>query len=286
MKILHVGYSDTRGGGTIAMMRLHNALIKKNVDSKVLVAEKLTNDPNVIGPTKSIELIKNEIKIILARQKKFIYKNNSSYSHSLNFFNSNIVKKINKINPDVVNLHWINNELLSVKQIGKITQPVVWTFVDMWPMCGGEHYTDTIRYKEGYLKNNKDKTISGFDLDRWIWNKKKKYWGSGIKEVVCISEWLKNKVSDSELFKNTNISKINCNLDLNLWKPIEKNTARNILNLPLNKKIFLFVSTNGIEDRRKGFTFIDNALNNLLNHRGDFELLLLGKRAKLGKKKL
>jgi len=284
MKILHVGYSDTRGGAAIAMMRLHDALIKQKVDSKVLVAEKISNNTNVIGPTKSIELIISEIKKILVRQKKIIYKNNTSYSHSLNFFSSNIIKKINLINPDIVNLHWVNNELLSIKQIGKINKPIVWTFVDMWPMCGGEHYTDTQRYKDGYFSNNKERNIKGIDLDRWIWNKKKKNWRSKINKIICISDWLKKKASESELFKNTSIAKINCNLDLSIWKPIDKNIARNILDLPLNKKIFLFASTNGIRDRRKGFFFIDNALNNLSKHRDDFELLLLGDVGTLGKK--
>ena len=81
----------------------------------------------------------NEFKIKLARQKKFFYGFDGKYSHSLNIFNSNILAKINNINPDIVNLHWINNELISIKQISKIKQPIVWTF-DIWPMCGGEHY--------------------------------------------------------------------------------------------------------------------------------------------------
>ena len=42
MKILHLGYSDTLGGAAIAMMRLHNSMIKIGQDSKVLVGQKLT----------------------------------------------------------------------------------------------------------------------------------------------------------------------------------------------------------------------------------------------------
>ena len=65
MKILHVGYSDSKGGAAIAMMRLHKSLVDINVDSKVLVAQKITNDPDVIGPNKSLEIIVNDIKLIL-----------------------------------------------------------------------------------------------------------------------------------------------------------------------------------------------------------------------------
>ena len=44
MKILHLGYSDSLGGAAIAMMRLHNSMIKIGQDSKVLVGQKLSND--------------------------------------------------------------------------------------------------------------------------------------------------------------------------------------------------------------------------------------------------
>ena len=105
MKILHVGYSDTKGGANIAMMRLHHSLIKQKIDSKVLVVEKLSNDPNVLGPSRSLELIINDLKQILVRQKKYFFKNNEIYSHSVNFFKSSILKKINEIISDIVNLH-------------------------------------------------------------------------------------------------------------------------------------------------------------------------------------
>ena len=284
MKILHLGYSDTKGGAAISMMRLHKSLVDLNIDSKVLVAEKLSNDPNVIGPSKSSEVIASEIKKILIRQKKYIYKGNDLYSHSVNFFRSNIVKKINEINPDIINLHWVNNELLSINQIGEIKQPIVWTFVDMWPMCGGEHYTNTNRFKTGYNKDNKDNVKDKIDLDRWLWLKKKKNWSFKIRHIICISEWLKDSAAQSFLFKDSNISKINCHIDLKVWKPIEKKVARSILDLPNDKKFFLFVSTNGTKDLRKGFNFIDQSLNNLSKIDNNFELLILGNAKNLGKK--
>ena len=283
MKILHVGFSDTRGGAAVAMMRLHKSLIKLDIDSKVLVLEKLSNDPNVFGPNRSLEILANNLKQMLARQKKYFFKKNEPFSHSMNIFKSNIVKKINSINPDIVNLHWLNNELLSIDQINDIKKPIVYTFLDMWPMCGGEHYTNSNRYKEGYNKNNK--VLGGFDLNRWLWNKKKKKWKAKIKNIICISEWLKNKAKESYLFKDTNIYKINLNLDLSIWKPIEQKIARKILDLPQEKKLFLFVSTNGTNDKRKGFDFIDSALSNLCNHNDNFELIILGKESKLVKKK-
>ena len=83
------------------------------------------------------------------------------------------MSKINKINPDIINLHWINNELISIKDISKIKIPIVWTFNDMWPMCGGEHYSEDDRNKLGYDKVQKRSDENGFDINKFIWEQKK-----------------------------------------------------------------------------------------------------------------
>lgn len=277
MKILHIGYSDTLGGASIAMMRLHNSLLNSNVNSKVLVGQKLSKDENVIGPEKKSEKYINEFKIRLARQKKYIYKHDGKFSHSLNIFSSQILKKINKIKPDIVNLHWVNNELISIKQISKIEVPIIWTFNDMWPMCGGEHYSENNRYKLGYNKTIKTNEEEGIDLNRYLWNLKKKYWGNNIKLIVCISNWLKKKTEESKLFNNYKTEYVPCALDINKWVPINKDLARKELGLPSDKKILLFMSTNGTKDLRKGFVYIENYLNNSIQNKDNFLLLNVGK---------
>ena len=105
MKILHVGYSDLLGGAAISMSRLHEAMCNNGINSEVLVLRKLGNNPKVIGSKNKFEIFLNNIKIKIARQKKYFYKSDSKYSHSLNIFSSNILKKIDEINPDIVNLH-------------------------------------------------------------------------------------------------------------------------------------------------------------------------------------
>lgn len=281
MKILHIGFSDKLGGASIGMMRLHKSLLDSKVDSLVLVAEKLTKLSSVIGPTTSYEKLANDIKIILARQKKYFYNHDGKYSHSINLFNSNLIKKINKIKPDIINLHWINNELISIKDISKIKLPIVWTFHDMWPMCGGEHYSESDRFKFGYDQTNKEKNETGIDLNRFLWNRKKKYWNSKINHIVCSSKWLKSKTLESLLFKNHNISLIPPALDLNEWFPVEKTQARNILKLPQDKKILLFMSTNGDKDLRKGYKFIKSLLNGLLNKNENVVILNIGQNSEL-----
>ena len=261
MKILHVGYSDILGGAAITMNRLHKAMCNKGIDSEALVLKKLNEDFKIIGASNKFEIFCNEIKVKLARQKKFFYKSDGKYSHSLNIFSSNILKKIDKINPDIVNLHWINNELISIKQISKIKQPIVWTFNDMWPMCGGEHYVSDDRYVNGYDKSSKRSDEKGIDLNRFLWKQKKKYFKKKIDHVICLSNWLKNETKKSFLFRENRISYIPPTINNKTeWKPLAKLEAREKLGLPSKKMIFLFISTNGEKDYRKGYQFIHNYL--------------------------
>ena len=261
MKILHVGYSDILGGAAIAMGRLHKAMLSNGINSEALVLKKLNNHLKVTGASKN-EILFNEIKIKLARQKKYFYKSDSKYSHSINLFNSNLLKKIEKIKPDIVNLHWINNELISIRQISKIKVPIVWTFNDMWPMCGGEHYVSDERFINGYDKSSKRVDEKGVDLNKYIWCLKKKYLKKKINHIVCISNWLKKSAEKSYLFKDNPISYIPCTIDNKEWKPLNKLKARKELGLPENKMIYLFISTNGEKDKRKGYEFINKYFEN------------------------
>lgn len=285
MRILHLGFSDTNGGAAQAMMRIHNSLLDLNIDSNVLVAEKLTKNRNVFSSNKNFfEKYIVDFKIKLARQKKFFFNSSNGYSHSLNIFKSNILKKIDEINPDIINLHWINNELISIKQLSKIKRPMIWTMMDMWPMCGGEHYTDSSRYIDGYKDFNRDPGEKGFDLNKWLWDKKIKYLKNNPKTIICISDWLQNKTKKSFLFKNTNITKINPSINNNVWKPIDKNFAKKKLDIPLDKKVLLFFSTNGINDKRKGYEFVEFVSNKSSSSLKDFIVLIVDKDSLLEKK--
>ena len=41
---------------------------------------------------------------------------------------------------------------MSIREIGKIQKPLIWTFVDMWPVCGAEHYSSNNDFLNGYKK--------------------------------------------------------------------------------------------------------------------------------------
>ena len=173
MKILHITFSDHFGGANISAYRIHESLKQNNIDSKILVLDRSRKNKN----NKNVILFKPE-KFFFYRIKNYIakildYLTRNNCQNSFNFFSSGLSDLINKMDVDIVNLHWINNEMISIKEIAEIKKPIVWTLHDMWAFCGTEHYTLNKRYIKGYTKFNNDSI--GFDIPKLIWLKKYKY---------------------------------------------------------------------------------------------------------------
>ena len=169
MKILHVNYSDSVGGAAIGANRLHQALLKNSINSEMLVIERSSNEQNIFGPEKSLEqLISSSKKIFSRFIKRKLIKTDNKETFSFNYFKTNIADKIKDLSPDVVHIHWIGNEMISISQLKKINKPILWTFWDMWPFCGAEHHSNDYRYIEGYTKNNRPNNEKGFDVNRFI----------------------------------------------------------------------------------------------------------------------
>tara|TARA_Y100001970_G_scaffold130719_1_gene161116 strand:- start:294 stop:1541 length:1248 start_codon:yes stop_codon:yes gene_type:complete len=278
MRVLHLNFYDIEGGAAIAMHRLHSLLKKSNsIESNILAFSKQQKESNdIISFPNKFNKITNKVKRKFCFNLTKFQKINSKSTHSLNIFDSGIIKKINKIKPDIVHLHWINNEFISIKEIKKITQPIVWTFYDMWPFCGAEHWTFEKRFEDGYLNSNKPIENNGIDLNKYIWELKKKNWKNKNFEIVCLSDWLSKQVLNSDLFKNYNINTIAPPLDFSKWKDIDKHEARKKLNLDVSKTYLLFGAAGGTKDRRKGFDLLIDFLNQKLSKNEKIHLLLFG----------
>lgn len=254
-KVLHVNYSDIIGGAAIGVNRFHQALLKSGVDSKILVCDKNSNDDKILGPTSTVELLFNQFKIGFSRlvKRKLIHTENKE-TFSFNFFNTRILDRINRQDVDVVHLHWIGNEMISISQLKKIKKPIVWSFWDMWPICGAEHHSYDERYSHGYTKLNRPLNERGIDLNRLIWNYKKKNFNFKYT-ITSPSKWFLNIVKKSKLHKEKKIVHLPLNIDTSIWKPRDVKYSKDFFNLDNNKKILLFGSATSTNDR-KGFNFL------------------------------
>jgi glycosyltransferase involved in cell wall biosynthesis len=254
MKILHLNYYESQGGAAIAVQRIHNALLAKNIDSQIIVSKKNSNNPKVIGPNSTFEEILNLLKISFQRKLNKFSSLKTDFSQSYNLIPSNILDKIKKNNPDILHLHWIGNEMISIKQLSKIKIPIVWTLHDMWPYCASEHYTHSDDYIYGYNKKN----YYFIDFNYLAWKLKKKFLNNNIN-FVATSNWQKNNLSKSFLYKNNYNQLIPLPIDTNFWRPIDKKVSRNILEIK-TEKVILFGGDDFVSRKWKGFESIKTIL--------------------------
>lgn len=276
MKILIVNTNDIQGGAARAAYRLHKALLEQGIDSKMLVQDKSSDDYTVIGPSTKIEKAIARLRPFLDSLHVKYYKNRTKTLFSpawLPF--SNIVNKINSMRPDIVHLHWICGGMMRIEDIAKIKAPIVWSLHDMWSFTGGCHYDQGCgAYQKmcGYCKvlgseNEKD-------LSTKIYKRKQKSFISKDITIVGLSRWITECAKESILFKNKKILNIPNPIDTNIFKPFDKEKARELRNFPKHKKLVLFGAINATQDPRKGFYELYTALKLLKNP--NIELVVFG----------
>jgi glycosyltransferase involved in cell wall biosynthesis len=257
-KVLHLSYSCDIGGAARASQRIHKSLIKNKVNSKMLIVKSKIKslNKNYFFPESFFDRDRLGIKkIFLGILQIFI--GTRSQKVSLNIFPSNLSKQINSSSFDIINIHWIGNETLSLDDLKKIKKPIIWTMHDMNPFRNLEHYDQKV--KKTFIYNR----ISKINFLR----KKKLY--SKIFHFVSVSEWLKNKAIKSQLLKNKKIYLIGNTIDTSFWAYRNSSVLKKKLKISPDKFIIGF---GGLFDTRlniiKGSDFLQKILyskNLLLN---------------------
>ena len=264
MRIAIVSESDGKAGGVAAAYRLHKALRSNRQDSVMLVATKFRADDSVDGPSSLLARVWPKVaKNIDALPNRFFTFPGSKISAA--WVPENTAARVNAHHPDVVNLHWINHGFLRPESLPKFRAPIVWTLHDMWAFAGAEHLAgSSTRYIDGYLPDNRTACESGWDLNRWVWQRKVKAW-SNLRELTIIapSRWMADCARRSVLFRNRRVEVIPNSIDVARFHPIDRRVARDILGLPHDKKLILCGAMSARGDNNKGFDLFKAAIASL-----------------------
>ncbi|MBK2110244.1 glycosyltransferase family 4 protein [Francisella tularensis] len=278
MKILIVNTSDIQGGAARAAYRLHRSLLDANIDSQMLVQSKASDDCTVITEDSRLRRYLNKLRPIIDGLPVRKYKNKTKTLFSPSWFGfNNIVTKINKINPDIVHLHWINGGMLKIEDIAKIKAPIVWSLHDMWAFTGGCHYDEEC---QGFLKGCGNckvlRSSSQNDLSKKVFKRKQKTFN--IKKditIIGLSSWLNECSKNSTLLKTKSHINLPNPIDTDIFKPFDKELSRKLWNLPKDKKLVLFGAMSATSDPRKGFKQLNQALQKIVKT-DDIELVVFG----------
>ena len=264
MKILIVNNSDIIGGAARAAYRLHRALLANGVESQMLVQFKHSDDYTVQSYIKSFwQKIVMKIGLItetfVVRQYK--EKSKTLFSPSWVGFNK-VIDEINKINPDVVHLHWVCGGMIKIEDFAGIKAPIVWTLHDNWAFTGGCHIMwECEKYKSSCGACPRLGSDKENDLSRKIFNRKQKTFSKLPNMVIVgLSKWLEKCAKESSLFRNNKIINLPKLMNTMVFKPFDKKQARGLWNLPQNKKLVLFGAMSATSDINKGFKELTESL--------------------------
>lgn len=286
MKILVINTFETRGGAAIAAKRLFVALNKTGeVEAKMLVNERQTSDPGVF------EVADTWLKKLI-RKYRFIFEKvlfmplevskKERFSFSTARFGSNISNHPLVREADILHIHWVNNSFLShrnLRQLLQLNKPVVITMHDMWYFTGGCHHARNCRHYELECGNCPFlKRPDNNDLSHKIHQVKRSIYSPKMAFVAC-SKWLKQSADSSSLLKDRTVYAIPNPLDTNVFKPGDKAAARAVFGLPQDKILLLYAAAR-VDDERKGYKYLSEALQTLyhsdLPFKKDIEIVLMG----------
>ena len=275
MKILHVTASDTGGAG-LAAIRTHKALLNKGLDSKILFlnqSKKIEqsvlykrdyNFSPYIIPTltfknylleklfryfsKKNNLTKQKIlekEIFIQQIKQDSINLFECFTSPITDFDITIHNEYNEA--DLIHFHFIGDFLDFQSFFKKNTKPVFWSMHDENLTLGCFHF-------EIDLINNIDK----YKTIDYNFRKIKKYslFHSKCKSIILSgSDWQLKKIEGIEFFKTLEKRRFYYPVDTKVFRYIEKTKAKEVLNIPKDKKTFLFIAGD-TKNKRKGFDLL------------------------------
>jgi glycosyltransferase involved in cell wall biosynthesis len=271
---LLVNASDT-GGSATATKRIHHGLRRIGVDSTMLVQDKSTDGPTIMGPESTVghawSLARPHVDMLLLR----LYGQSDGFA--VNWLPERKLDRIRKIDPDVVHLNWVWRGTLSIRTIGRLDCPVVWRLPDMAALTGGCHYAyGCDRFEDRCGSCPQLDSDTDFDLSRLTWHRKAHHWKDLDLTIVTPSTWLAEQARRSSVFGDKRIDVIPNALDTETYRPRDPKLGREFFDLPEDKRLVLFGAVDPMGDYRKGADLLQEALQSLSGELKDVELVVFG----------
>jgi glycosyltransferase involved in cell wall biosynthesis len=288
LKVVHLNTYDGNGGAGRACMRLNRALISQNIDSKIIVHYKFSNNAAIKTFNRSIiQKSYTAATIIFERilAKRFL-KPDSRTPFSFTWFGRSVIKHPDVKAADIIHLHWVNHGFLDPKHIAeikKLGKPVVWTFHDSNAFTGGCHVRYTCDHYQRECGNCPLLINPGDnDISHNIWQQKNKAYQQLDFTIAAPSTWMQASVQKSSLMRGKAISQIPNTLETGIFKPADKAEAKKQAGLPTDKFIFLSGFMPSRKDLHKGTQYLLESMELLKQRLGadadKVELVVFGNR--------
>lgn len=269
MKILHLTTQDNGGAGRAAV-RLHQALLEQGINSQMIVQNKTTDYPTIHAMAQTrVQKFLIPFRQALDQFPTMFYKHKNKDIFSSTFFPSNkkLLKKIKEIDPDIIHLHWINSGFINIFDLTKFNKPILWSLHDTNTYTGGCHCVEKgcEKYKYFCYSCPLLKSKSKYDLSYFNFKRKQQSYKKLNLTINGLSRWIASEAKSSKLLGDKPIINIPNTINTDIFHPIDKNTAREILGINTQKSLIGFGAIAGTQVERKGYTQLKEALESLPN---------------------
>ena len=272
VKVLHISMSDIGGGAARAAYRIHESLVAAGVDSTMLVWSRLSRDPTV---KRFLPSPKPLMRMVRAVRRSFIQRTipdtcdpAAAFTGDRSWLGGELAAGLPEC--DLINLHWVSGFVDFQAFLPAVARraPLVWTLHDMNPFTGGCHYDARCgRFTDSCGACPMLTNTGEGDFSRQVWLRKNSALETIERNrlaVVTPSRWLTAEAARSSLLGRYEAVTIPYGLNTDIFQPRGKRLAREVLGIPADAPVVLFVAQT-IRDQRKGHRFLLEALGALDN---------------------
>lgn len=267
MRVVHLSTSDIKGGAARSAYRVHEGLVRRGHDSIMMVQQKTSDDARVLEVPFEPEA-EQAMNLV---QEYCLNRNRTPISNtyfSLGYPDVDLSARPEIQSADVIHIHWVSRfqSPQSIRALGSLGKPIVWTFHDQRAFTGGCHFSAGCTRYEAECGDCPQLQEDFFQLTRAAVLDERDLLPTSAITVVCPSRWMANCARASATFRNCKIEVVPYGVDTNVFYPRGKAAARESLGLP--KKAFLLLfGGDGLMVKRKGFPLLIEALRQAVPQR-------------------
>jgi glycosyltransferase involved in cell wall biosynthesis len=275
MTVAHLT-SELSGGAGVAAQRLHDAVRRQGVDSRLYYESGL---PLVGGCQRVLQNQSFTRRNLAALAQAWRNRRNAPgcLVTSPRWIRRTPLQDFGP-RPDVVNLHWISRWIDQPSFFVSLPPhlPVVWSLHDMNPFTGGCHHAGDCERFTDYCRNCPQLKNPGLrdDAFRFFEIKKRCYAGKNL-HVISSSDWMSAQARRSALLRHArSFHTIPLGLDTESFKPIDKGCARQALAIDSGRFVVGFACAD-LFSPDKGGSLLVEALHALAD-KAKITLLVFG----------
>ena len=276
-----ISHSDGGGGADRAAHRILHAVALHEPDVSMWVAEKTTQDARVRAFAEVLGREPRWKSSVRSTSETFplhLQKSSNSVHRSFNVMSRGITSAIELFRPWVTHLHWMGQGTLSIKEIGALPGPVVWTLHDSWPFCGAEHHPENHydhRFQNSYSRKSRRPGNTRLDVDAWTYRRKVR-WFDEARWLVGPSQWMVDQASSATLTHDWPSSVIPNPIDTDVFSPADQAESRASWGIASHVRVALFGGMGASAVHGKGWDLLESAVSALAPSEQAWELWTFG----------